>query len=195
MRTLNLRNSRSSLMILAGMVIAVPFPALSQAQAPAKSRPTGSAAGSPIPGARVEANLAQLMRGTLFPSSNVIFAAQNVNPADVPQDKDSGTTVNLLASAYGKWTAVENSGLALAEVANVLMLPGRKCSNGLPVPLNNPDWPKFVQELRDAGMAVYKAAQSKNQDNILTAADTMTNACSNCHNKWREKPNLADRCK
>jgi hypothetical protein len=113
----------------------------------------------------------------------------------VPQDKDPGTSINLLASSYGKWAAVENSGLALAEVANLLMLPGRKCSNGQPVPLTNPDWPKFVQGLREAGMAVYKAAQSKNQDNILMAADTMTTACSNCHDKWREKPNLADRCK
>jgi hypothetical protein len=148
-----------------------------------------------IPGARVVATLAQLMRGTLYPASNVIFAAQNVNPADVPQDKDPGTSINLLASSYGKWVAVENSGLALAEVANLLMAPGRKCSNGLDVPLKDPNWPKFVQGLRDAGMEVYKAAQSKSQDNILMAADTMTTACSNCHDKWREKPNLADRCK
>jgi hypothetical protein len=173
----------------------ISFPELSRAQQPAKSPSTGSAKGSVAPGFRVEATLAQLMRGTLYPASNVIFAAQNVNPADVPQDKDPGTSINLLASSYGKWIAVENSGLALAEVANVLLLPGRKCSNGLPVPLNNPDWPKFVQGLREAGMAVYKAAQTKNQDNILMAADTMTTACSNCHDKWREKPNLADRCK
>ena len=30
---------------------------------------------------------------------------------------------------------------------------------------------------------------------ILDAADTMTTACANCHDKWREKPTLADRCK
>lgn len=178
------------LRLLAGAALLSLLPGPSPAQAPGNKR-------GPVvmPGARVEATLAQLMRGTLYPASNVIFAAQNVNPADVPQDKDPGTSINLLASSYGKWAAVENSGLALAEVANLLMLPGRKCSNGLPVPINNPDWPKFVQGLRDAGMAVYKAAQSKNQDNILMAADTMTTACSNCHDKWREKPNLADRCK
>jgi cytochrome c556 len=52
-----------------------------------------------------------------------------------------------------------------------------------------------VQELRDAGLAVYKAAQSKNSDNILAAADTMTTACSNCHDKYRENPGGdADRC-
>jgi len=143
---------------------------------------------------QVQANLLQLMRGTLYPSSNIIFAAQDQNPADVPPAKDPSTATNLLASAYGKWDAIENSALALSEVANLLMLPGRKCANGRAVPINNPDWPKFVQGLRDAGAVVYKAAQTKNQDKIVDAADVMTTACANCHDKYREKPNLADRC-
>jgi hypothetical protein len=125
----------------------------------------------------------------------VIFAAQDQSPADVPQAKDPSTATNLLASSYGKWDAVENSGLAIAEIANLLLLPGRKCSNGRDVPLQNADWAKFVQGLRDAGMTVYKAAQSKSRDKILDAADTMTTACADCHEKYREKPNLADRCK
>jgi hypothetical protein len=35
----------------------------------------------------------------------------------------------------------------------------------------------------------------QNQDKILDAADAMSFACSNCHETWREKPTLADRCK
>ncbi len=145
--------------------------------------------------APVAANLAQVMKGILFPNSNVVFAAQNQNPADVPPAKDPSVATDPLANTYGKWEAVENSGLALAEAARLLSVPGRKCSNGLDVPIRNADWPKFVQGLREAGIAVYKAAQSKNQDNILTVADTMTTACSNCHEKYREKPSLAERCK
>jgi cytochrome c556 len=61
--------------------------------------------------------------------------------------------------------------------------------------LRNPDWAKFVQQLRDAGLATYKAAQSKNQDKILEAADVLTTACGDCHDKYREKPSLAERCK
>jgi cytochrome c553 len=99
-----------------------------------------------------------------------------------------------LASAYGKWQAVENNALAIAEVANLLMLPGRKCSNGLDVPVKNPDWAKFVQEIREAGMTAYAAAQTKNQDKMTDAAGTMTTACQNCHVRYREKK-LADRCK
>jgi hypothetical protein len=89
---------------------------------------------------------------------------------------------------------VENNALAIAEVADLLMLPGRKCANGLDVPLKNPDWAKFVQELRDAGMTAYVAAQTKNQDKMIEAADVMTVACRNCHVKYREKK-PADRCK
>ena len=37
-------------------------------------------------------------------------------------------------------------------------------------------------------MTAYKAAQSKNQDNILAAADTLTTACGSCHEKYRDKP-------
>jgi hypothetical protein len=166
------------------------------AQTPARGLAPAQARVRPgAPATQVQATLAQLMRGTLYPASNVIFAAQDQNPADVPPAKDPSTATNLLASSYGKWDAVENSALAIAEVANLLNLPGRKCSNGRDVPLQNADWAKFVQGLRDAGMTVLKAAQSKSQEKIVDAADTMTTACANCHDKYREKPNLADRCK
>jgi hypothetical protein len=162
---------------------------LCHAQAPAAA----SAKGAQAP--HVYANLAQLMRGILFPNSNVVFFAQSQNPADVKPAKDPSLATDPLADTYGQWVAVENSALALSEAANLLTIPGRKCSNGLPVPINNPDWPKFVQGLRDAGAVAYKAAQSKSQDDILMAADVMSTACSNCHEKYREKANLADRCK
>ncbi len=140
------------------------------------------------------ANLAQLMRGTLYPESNVIFAAQDQNPADVPRAKDPNMATDLLTSSYGKWQAVENSALALAEVANLLSIPGRKCANGVDVPVQNADWAKFVQQLRDAGMAAYAAAQTKNQDKVIDITDQLTKACQNCHLRYREK-RAADRCR
>ena len=163
-----------------------PTPAKAAKAAPAKAV---------APPSRNPANLAQLMKGILYPNSNVIFFAQGDNPNDVPQAKDPATAVNPLASSYGKWEAVENAGLAITEAANLLTIPGRKCSNGRAVPITNADWPKLVQGLRDAGIAAYKAAQSKDQDKILDAAEVMTNACANCHDKYREKPTPAGRCK
>lgn len=169
---------------------------LAEAQTPARSG-TQSAPQSRTTAARaqVHGNLAQVMRGILFPTSNVIFSAQSNNPADVKPAADPSTSTDPLTNTYGGWTAVENSSLALAEAANLLTIPGRVCSNGRPVPLQNADWAKFVQGLRDAGMTAYRAAQSKNQDKMLDAADAVTTACSNCHNKYREKPGgVADRC-
>jgi cytochrome c556 len=171
------------------------FVEVSQAQSPARPAPTAPRRTATALRPEVHATLAQVMKGILYPSSNVIFAAQDENPADVKPAKDPSTATNPLASSYGKWEAIENSALALAEAANLLIIPGRKCSNGLPVPMQNADWAMFVQGLREAGMTAYKAAQSKNQDNILMAADAMTTACANCHDKYREKANLADRCK
>jgi cytochrome c553 len=147
------------------------------------------------PAYRPEAqNLTQVMKGILFTSSNVVFAAQNINPSDVKPAKDPSLATDPLENTYGKWEAVENAGLALSEAANLLMIPGRKCSNGKDAPLKNADWPKFVQGLREAGQKVYTAAKTKDQEKIVDAADVMTTACANCHEKYREKPTPAERC-
>ena len=148
---------------------------------------------APVPAA-VPATMAQLMKGTLYPESNVVFAAQDTNPAEVKHAPDPSMATDPLASQYGKWEAVENNALAIAEVATLLSLPGRKCSNGLDVPVANADWVKFVQGLRDAAMVSYAAAQAKDQDKMTDAAGVMTIACANCHRKYRERK-LADRCK
>lgn len=154
------------------------------AQAPKAAAPARAAAAARY---KPEGTLAQVMRGILLPNSNVIFFAQANDPAAVKPAEDPTLATDPLASSYGKWTAVENSSIALAEAANLLMIPGRVCSNGKPVPLQNPDWAKFVQGLRDAGMAAYKAAQSKSMDQIVDVSDTVTTACSNCHDVYREK--------
>ena len=157
---------------------------------------TPAATKEAAPAAQVHGNLSQVMRGILFPNSNVIFAGQNTNPADLKPEKDPSTATDPLLSTYGGWTAVENSGIALAEAANLLTIPGRKCANGLDVPMKNPDWPGLVQGLRDAGMKAYEAGKSKNQDKLVDAADSMTTACANCHDKYRDKPGGdAERCK
>jgi len=164
-----------------------------RAQAPSKAPAPVQPA---TPTMQIQSDLLQLMRGILYPASNVVFSAQSDNPGEVKfiPGKDPSMATDPLVSTFGGWQAVENASLALAESANLLLLPGRTCSNGVPVPLDNPDWLKFVQELRDAGMKAYKAAHAKNQDAMIEVSETMTSACGNCHRKWREK-RPADRCK
>jgi hypothetical protein len=157
----------------------------------------GAAAAAPR-AQQVHGTLLQVMRGILFPNSNVLFSAQSVDPASIKKDADPTASVNPLAGAYGGWEAIENSGIAMAEAANLLTIPGRVCGNGKPAPVQNADWQRFVQGLRDAGMATYKAGQSKNMDMIVDAADKVTTACMNCHDVYREKTpaqgGLAARC-
>src|SRR5262245_37893651 len=75
------------------------------AQAPARGR----GAATPAAAAQVHANLLQVMRGILFPNSNVIFSAQTQDPGKVKPDADATAAVNPLAGTYGGWQAIENS--------------------------------------------------------------------------------------
>ena len=146
---------------------------------------------------RAQADMNQLMRGVLYPAANVVFFAQADNPADVKPapGQDPSMATDPLESTFGGWQAVENAALALAESADLLLIPGRTCSNGAAAPLSDPDWAKFVQELRDAGMQAYKSAQSKDQDKMVEVAETLSTACANCHRKWRDRRTPAQRCK
>src|SRR5882672_5229004 len=107
----------------------------------------------------VHANLNQLMRGVLYPAANVVFFAQAENPGDVKPvpGQDPSMATDPLTSTFGGWQAIENAALALAESANLLLIPGRVCSNGAPVPMTDPAWATFVQQVREAGMKAYKA--------------------------------------
>jgi hypothetical protein len=145
----------------------------------------------------VYADLNRLMRGVLYPAANVVFFAQAENPADVKPNtgQDPSMSTDPLTSTFGGWQAIENASLALAESANLLLIPGRICSNGTPAPMTDPAWATFVQEIRDAGMKAYKAAQAKDQEKMIDIAETLSAACAGCHRKWRDRRTPANRCK
>jgi hypothetical protein len=194
---------------LLALVVAAGVGALSQTDGVRAQTSTGAAnppaRGAAAPAARgtgrgssatpkIDANLLQLMRGILYPASNVVFAAQE-DPTKLPAPPDPSVSPNPLTSTYGGWQAVENAGLALAESANLIALPGRLCSNGKPAPVQRADWVKYTQGLRSAGLAVYKAAQSKSQDAMVDVAGTVSDACAACHDVYREKKTgPQDRC-
>ncbi len=169
--------------------------AAASAQAPATrpAAPAGTTA-APIQQPRVYATMLQLMRGTLYPQSNVIFTAQVDDPASFKPATHQSTSSDPFTSSYGGWEAVENSGLAMAETANLLLVP-RQCGNGKPAPIRNADWQMWVGELREAAVGVYQAGQAKNDDVVLEAADKLATACLHCHAKYRNVPGgNANRC-
>jgi len=167
------------------------FTACTSAPAPPPAAPAPAATGT---AAKPYGNLLQMMRAIPFPASNIIFAAQQEDPGK-PKKADPNAADRYGAIAeYGGWTAVENAALALSETANLLLIPGRKCSNGKDAPLDRDDYKKAIQQLADAGQAAYKAAQSKNQDAIVDVSGTIAEACSACHEPYRDKDDLKDRC-
>jgi len=136
---------------------------------------------------RVYADMLQVMRSILYPASNVIFTAQSEDPASFEPAPRISTSPNLFTGAYGQWQAVELAGLALAESANLLTLP-RLCGNGRPAPVQDAAWQLWVQEVRDAGMTAYEAAQTQSQEAILDAAGAVSDSCLHCHQQYREIP-------
>lgn len=137
------------------------------------------------------------MRGVLYPAANVVFSVQTDNPAEIKfvPGHDPAMSTDPLTSTFGGWQAVENAALALAESANLLTIPGRSCSNGAPVPIKDPVWAMLVQEVRDASMKAYKAAQAKDQAKLTELSETLSTACSGCHRKWRDRRTPDKRCK
>ena len=175
---------------LSGLLVAVMlmFVGCNRAEAPA-----------PAPAAPTQtphANLAQLMQGIPFPASNIIFDAGSNDPGAKPKESDpsAGATASY-SNVYGGWVAVENAALALQETANLIMIPGRLCSNGKPVPNDQEDFKKWAANLADAGAQTLKAAKSRNLDAMVDVGGVVTDACAMCHDKYRETPNQpADRC-
>jgi hypothetical protein len=152
-------------------------------------------AASAVPAPQPYATLAQMMRGIPFPASNIIFDTQSEDPGvqKKPTEGARGATASF-SSVYGGWQAVENNALAIAETANLLLIPGRMCENGRPVPLDREDFRKFAAGLADAGKAAYKAAQSKNQDAMVDVSGTVSDACAACHEIYRDKDDVKNRC-
>ena len=139
------------------------------------------------PAAQIQASLNQVMRGILFPNSNIIFDAQDKNPGGEPDPNDPTASTHVFyGGTYGGWEAVENASMALYESANLVQLPGRKCANGKDVPLQDETFQKGLAALRDVSTQAYKTAQAKDMNAMLDIADKLTQACATCHDKFRD---------
>jgi hypothetical protein len=144
---------------------------------------------------RPHANLAQVMRGIPFTFANIVFDAQAKDPGAprAAAEVTAGAT-ETFKNVYGGWQEVENSALALAEASNLLMVPGRVCENGKPVPVQDATYRRAAEGLAQAGQAAFKAAQSKSMDAMVEVSETVSVACSNCHEPYRDFDNPQDRC-
>ena len=149
------------------------------------------------------ANLAQLMRAIAFPASNIVFNVQIKDPADdvpPPTAARSFDFVEWGSTVYPGWEAIDLAALALAESAPLFLVPGRRCENGRPVPVDRADWREYTEAVVEAGRAAYRASQSRSVDAVIEATDQLNAACANCHEVYRDvgaegRGVGADRCR
>ena len=131
------------------------------------------------------------MRGILFPSANIIFTVQSYDPgAKKPAVKDDPSNAGFDWFAWGNaiykgWDVVDYAAVSVAESAQLMLTPGRRCENGRLVPVSDPDWIRFTNELAEAGRAAYKASQTRDQETVSRSTEQLNNSCSNCHRVFR----------
>src|SRR5262245_290401 len=155
------------------------------AQAPAAKRP-GPA---PTRSGKPDGDLAQLMRGILFPNSNLLFDVQQNDPG-APKKSDpaaSGGASQAYANVYSGWQVVEGAAVALEESADLILKSGRLCSNGKLAPVARADYVKFAAALREASRQALAAAKAKDQMKVSDITNDLADACSMCHEKYRDK--------
>jgi len=153
-------------------------------------------AASQAPAFPAMGNMAQVMRGILFPSSNIIFNVQTNDPGAPVKlgevGKGSFSWVDWGAGIYKGWEIVDYAAVAVADSAPLLLTPGRRCENGRPVPVDRPDWIRFTQEMAVAGRAAYKASQTRSQEAVSDVSSQLADACLHCHEVYRDKRAATD---
>ena len=136
-------------------------------------------------------NLAQVMRGVLFPSANLLFSVQSIDPGSRRPAANAAAptgTVDWLTwggSVYRGWEMVDYAAVSIAESATLMLTPGRRCENGKLVPVTDPDWIKFSQQLAEAGRAAYRASKTINQETASDSTNQLNDSCMSCHRVFR----------
>jgi len=148
---------------------------------------------APKPDFPPAANLQQLMRGVMFPNSNIIFTVQTHDPGEKKKAGNAATSDGGFNWAqwgndlYTGWDIVDYAALALAESAPLMLTPGRRCENGKPVPVDDPDWIRFSKEMAEVGRAVYRASQTRSQEKVSDMSGDVADACLHCHQVFRDR--------
>ena len=153
-----------------------------------KAAPAAAAVNtSGLPTVTASANLAQFMRAVTFPNANIIFNTQLYDPGkEKPKMPIPYDYVLWGKTVYYGWEAVDEAILALRDTSPMLLLPGRKCQNGRPVPIQNADYQQAVKDLVAFTDELWKAAQTRNQETVSALSEKLNDTCANCHKVYRD---------
>ena len=180
---------------LSGLIVLTAVIAVGCNRAEAPPTPAASAF-TPTP----HGSLLQVMRGIPFPQSNIVFDMQSNDPGKPVKPTDGGGNATSQyggIAEYAGWNAIVTAGVALQETANLILIPGRKCGNGAPVPVEQDDFRKWAADLSAVGLEIQKFGEAKtyNEDAVLELGGKLSDACAACHDKYRNTPKEPeDRC-
>ena len=83
---------------------------------------------------------------------------------------------------------MENAGIAIEEATDLVMKPGRVCTNGRPVPLEQADFVTGIGRLRAVARDVQAAARAEDQEQVIELTTRLAEACYGCHQVHRIAP-------
>jgi len=105
--------------------------------------------------------MSELMVDILYPAGDAVFYIET----RTPEDSDG-------------WAELQLQTLALAETANLLMMPGRA--------RDQEQWMQDAKLLLDAGEAAYRAAKDRDVPGLVALNDQLYESCVTCHMHYRE---------
>ena len=152
-------------------------------------------------------NLAQLMRGIMFPNANKMFDVQSQEPgSELPEMNDEisqavsaivGPASARFLGVYRGWPTVEGAAVALADGAKLAMLPGRLCGNGEPVPIDQAEFIEGARLLEESAVKVLDGRAHQDYEAVWDAINYINDSCTHCHKTYRDGPDSRSepRCK
>ena len=127
------------------------------------------------------------MRGNTFPNANIIFNSQLKNPAeDKPKMPVPYDYVLWGRTVYYGWEAVDEAIAALKETTPLMLMPGRRCMNGRPVPIQNADYQQYVKDLIAFTDKLKAVAATRDGDKLSEMSEALNDTCANCHKVYRD---------
>jgi hypothetical protein len=135
----------------------------------------------------------EIMKAMVDPNAEIVWGAVGVV-------HEKAGTVEKEPRTEDEWTAVENGAMALAEVANLLKMPGRRVAH--PEEANSMRWPqatlnpvqieermansrvawdRSADALQAAAMKAFAAARAHDKNAVFNVGEEIDNACESCH--------------
>ena len=125
--------------------------------------------GPPPPPYKPVADVKQLMQAVVDPSADVVWeSVATIFTKSGVEDRRPHTKE--------EWENVRNHALMLTEAGNLLMMPPRAKDGG--------EWMKMSQALADSAVVAWRAADSRNVDELYRIGGVIDEACENCHKKY-----------